>query len=253
MTRRLNVVPFDWVEIVLKYFSFLLALALSIAGAHAQQSSRSATSLAVERSIEPMKRITAVPYRLDQDGNLVGRSEAAQQTWHELAAQLNRVVTSANPADVDNQAIGDILDQFQDRLGLAGYSLSPSVAHLGSRAVIEMVDRIKSSSDREIQGKLAEGLISVACRLQGSELSNQTIDAVVDLLDPPTLGVVSNAALTLGKFGPRARAALPALEKVHQAALVEEKTMPIFLGPTLSYLVQLAMDEINGRTDNSCT
>jgi hypothetical protein len=244
--------PFDGVEMVVRCLSFLLALTLSIAGAYAQQSSRSPTSLAIERSIEPMKRITAVPYRIDQDGNLVGRSDAAEQTWHELAAQLNRVVTAANPADIDDQALGDILDQFQDRLGLAGYSLSPSIAHLGSRGVIEMVERVKSASDREIQGKLAEGLISVACGLQGSDLSNQTIDAVVDLLDPPTLGVVSNAALTLGKFGPRARSALPALEKVYQAALVEEKTRPTFLGTTLSYLVQLAMDQISGRTDNSC-
>jgi len=228
--------------------ALVLAFALQVSSAFAGQSTRTATSLALERSTQAMKAITRVPYSTDQQGNLVGRSEEAERQWFLLAGEINRVVTAANPMDVDDEAIGEIADQFLDPIGWGGYPLAGALGRVGSRGVLALVERIRGSTDPIVQYRLTEGLVAVAAKLGSSDLSSQAIGGVTDLLDSPNHGVVVNAVQALEQIGPPARAALPALERTLQAARSEEMTGGVRLGPQMSYLVQMAIAQISGRT-----
>jgi HEAT repeat protein len=215
--------------------------------ADAQPSQRTDASIKIEKSVEVMNSITSKPYSFDRQGTLIGRTEMDRETWTTLARQLSDGVVSARPSDIDEKAIDDIVRQLLDPLAWDFGPLDRALGHIGSRAAERLVGMIQASSDSLIRYHLSEDLTGMIGKARNADIDDQAIEHIADLLENSDQVVRISAAQALGAVGPRARPALPLLEKRLQEAREAERAAGVYLGPRVVDILGMSISQIKGE------
>src|SRR5258706_8919824 len=158
--------------------TLLAALSVGFVGTVAQ---RSQSSTKIEKSVEGMKAITSKPYSFDQQGTLLGRTEVDRQTWNDLAKQLSDNVARARPSDIDAQALDDLAHQLIDPIAWDPNILDFALGHIGSRAIENLVQMIKTSPDSLIRYHLSNHMAAAAAAARN--IDDHAINEIAALLD----------------------------------------------------------------------
>jgi hypothetical protein len=73
------------------------------------------------------------------------------------------------------------------------------------------VSRVRKAKTEDMKSNAAQHLIDLTDNRDNSDVTNETINSVISLLDMPDDAVRVWVAAALGNFGPRAKAAVPKL------------------------------------------
>jgi hypothetical protein len=226
--------------------ALLAAQGLSLVETDAQPSQRSGASIKIENLVAAMNVITGKPYSFDQKGTLIGRTEVDRLNWNDLAMQMSDAVVSARPSEVDAKALDDLTDQLNDPIAWDPNILDYALGHIGSAAIVKLTQIIKSSPDSLRRYYLSEHLARAVSGARNADIDDHAIDEVASLLNHSDSVVrVLGASQALGAIGPRARRALPALQR--ELEMVRREEGGVRFGRPGTDIVGIAISRIKGE------
>jgi hypothetical protein len=224
-------------------------LAVAVSATEMPAAERSVTSVQIQEYLSQMKALTAVPWSIDVNYELVGRSEDKRMEWLELSRTMTWAVLVARPTDIDSVVVDDLVSQAVDPWGWESTQIHAALGHIGRRAVLRLVEVIETAP---IAGNRAEyfsrGLQEVLANTSPQEIDTFLVDRIAGGLDSPDPGTAGNVAQALGAIGPAARRAIPALERSFERACERDRELRVNLGVAWSDLVRWQIEKITEMT-----
>src|SRR5689334_9969062 len=119
-------------------------VALSPTGSQAA-GQRSELSIQIQSYLNQMKVLTATPWSVDANYDLVGRPESQEMIWRGISENMTIAIMAAGPADIDQKIVDDLVDQACEPWSWENSQIHLALAHIGRRAITKYIDVIEAT------------------------------------------------------------------------------------------------------------